>query len=70
MRINDVLFSSTGVGGSTGSSTLTGKDEREDVLAVCRFLLSQDPALDGIVLVGYSFGSCVALSAAYEVIHS
>mmetsp|Transcript_9184 Transcript_9184/g.15266 ORF Transcript_9184/g.15266 Transcript_9184/m.15266 type:complete len:233 (+) Transcript_9184:24-722(+) len=47
-----------GVGNSQGSSSWAGKDERKDVKAALEFL-KQQPDIQGVGLVGYSFGSAV-----------
>jgi alpha/beta superfamily hydrolase len=50
---NSILrFNFRGVGGSTGSSSWTGKNERQDVIAACNFLLQLPDPPSRILLVG------------------
>ena len=58
-------FNFRGVGQSTGEYA-EGAGEREDLKAVCRFLRDQPGPLEGLCVVGYSFGAWVALGAIQE----
>jgi len=61
-----VRFNFRGVGKSSGRGTWRGAAEREDVLAVCNYLLNDDnapcPNVESIITVGYSYGSVIASS--------
>jgi len=58
-----IAYNSRGVGGSTGSSSWRGTDEREDVKAVVRYI-NDVLKIPYVYLVGYSFGAAVACSMA------
>lgn len=53
-----------GIGGSTGSSSWRGWDERQDVIAACNYLGTLYPK---VLIAGYSFGAAVACGVADEV---
>jgi alpha/beta superfamily hydrolase len=67
-------FNFRGVGDSGGSPSFTGEGEKDDLSAVCSFLLD-GAAVGGerlcnvhsIILVGYSYGSIIAGAAADEI---
>jgi len=67
-QFNSVIkFNFRGVGCSHGCSSWTGKEERKDVQAVCDFLLKQVAPPESVVIVGYSYGSCVACGLVNEI---
>lgn len=61
-RYMTLRFNTRGVGRSKGSSTWTGKSERNDFIAAVSFVRGQEN-VKKIYFVGYSFGSAVGLSA-------
>jgi len=57
-----ILLNSRGVGGSTGRASFTGLPEAEDLNEVVGWLMkNQFPALEELVLLGYSHG-CIPIS--------
>jgi alpha/beta superfamily hydrolase len=56
-----LTFDFRGVGGSSGSATWSGSDERADFECALEYARSLD-AVDKVFLVGYSFGSAVGCS--------
>eukprot|EP01100_Stratorugosa_tubuloviscum_P004227 TRINITY_DN204_c4_g1_i1.p1 TRINITY_DN204_c4_g1~~TRINITY_DN204_c4_g1_i1.p1 ORF type:complete len:233 (-),score=77.74 TRINITY_DN204_c4_g1_i1:159-857(-) len=56
-----------GVGRSQGSSSWRGIDERQDIVAACSYLQTRTQSSLNILLIGYSFGSCVVSSIASEI---
>ncbi|KAF4678336.1 hypothetical protein FOL47_000065 [Perkinsus chesapeaki] len=65
--MNCVTFDTRGVGASTGSSTLTGHAEVEDVVAVAKYVqeyLAPKGSKAQFVLLGSSAGAAIAGSAA------
>ena len=56
-------FDFRGVGGSSGCCTCRGHGERNDVKAVCEWLVAER-GIEHIVLVGYSYGSMISNSCA------
>ncbi|KAI8929449.1 Alpha/Beta hydrolase protein [Entophlyctis helioformis] len=69
MGYSTIRFNFRGVGGSTGRTTFRGIGEIEDVVAVCKYLMSRDimDKPSRIVLCGYSYGSVAAGAAACDV---
>lgn len=61
-----VRFNFRGTGRSTGSKTWRGSGEREDVVAVCRYLQSEC-GVEAVYLVGYSYGSAIGCSVVNDV---
>jgi alpha/beta superfamily hydrolase len=61
-----VRFNFRGVGQSTGSSTITAWDEREDGRAVCEYILKKY-AIQKIIFLGYSCGSLITSGIADEI---
>ncbi|XP_065854984.1 uncharacterized protein [Euphorbia lathyris] len=61
-----ITFDMRGVGRSTGRSTLTGYQEIEDVVSVCKWV-SQNLSVKNILLVGSSAGATTAGSAVDKV---
>ncbi len=59
-------FDFRGVGGSSGCCTCRGHGERNDVKAVCEWLVAER-GIAHIVLVGYSYGSMISNSCAEMV---
>jgi hypothetical protein len=61
-----VKFNFRGVGESTGSSTVTAWDEREDGKAVCKYIVEKYK-VDKIIILGYSCGSAIMSGIADEI---
>jgi len=61
-----VRFNFRGTGRSTGSKTWRGSGEREDTLAVCRFLQSEC-GVEAVYLIGYSYGAVIGCSIVNDV---
>ena len=54
-------FNFRGVGQSTGVSG-DGTGEMEDLRSVCEFMLQTYPAIEKILLIGYSFGAAISVA--------
>lgn len=67
-KVNTIVaFNFRGVGESTGWSTLTGWNERNDVIAVCKYIKTlENPGTD-IYIIGYSAGSAIACGVVDEL---
>jgi len=58
-------FNFRGVGNSDGISG-DGAGEREDLISVCKFLLSGEFGVKKLLIIGYSFGATIGASVARE----
>ncbi|KAG2157998.1 Alpha/Beta hydrolase protein [Suillus bovinus] len=56
-----IRYNSRGVGKSTGWPSLTGKAEGEDLKALVHEVLAEEPKIDSLTIIGYSYGSMIAL---------
>lgn len=54
-------FNTRGVGPSQGWSTWRGLAERDDVRSAIEFAMSKE-RIEGVFIVGYSFGACIGFS--------
>jgi hypothetical protein len=59
-------FNFRGVGNSPGWFT-DGEGEREDAISAVQFLCSQQPAIERILIIGYSFGAMIGASIIDEM---
>lgn len=62
-------FNTRGVGKSKGWSSLTGASEVEDIKAAIIFL-NQQPEIEKVIFIGYSFGSAVGFAAVHDLLDS
>lgn len=62
-----VMFNFRGVGESSGWSTITGWNERNDVLSVCKYIKTLDNPGSDIYIIGYSAGSAIACGVVDEL---
>ncbi|KAL0476348.1 hypothetical protein AKO1_006257 [Acrasis kona] len=58
-----VRFNTRGVGQSTGSSTVTAWEERDDIISVCNYVLERCN-IQKIIFIGYSCGSLLTSGVA------
>jgi len=52
-------FNFRGVSGSSGRATWRGGGEKDDMRAVCSYMMALDPPPKGVVILGYSYGSVI-----------
>ena len=64
-----IKFNFRGVGKSTGSASLSGMSEREDVTGIYNYLFALENPPKKCIVIGYSFGSIVACTMTEQLEH-
>lgn len=67
INLTVLRYNMRGVGKSFGSTSWTGKDQVEDLINICEYVLSIPNAPKSLLVVGYSYGSLIASAAAASI---